>query len=59
MTRKTALAFIAQWADEHIERNDVEIVRAMTETELLNLHEGNFARYGVRPSEFKSWREIW
>lgn len=29
------------------------------ETELLSLHEGNFARYLVRPSEFKKWQEEW
>lgn len=59
MTRPAALAFIAQWAGEHVVSNDVETVRAMTEAELLNLHEGNFARYGVRPSEFQHWREVW
>jgi DNA-binding Lrp family transcriptional regulator len=31
----------------------------MIETELLSLHEGNFARYRVRPSEFKRWKELW
>ncbi len=29
------------------------------ETELLALHEGNFARYQIRPSEFHSWTKIW
>lgn len=29
------------------------------ETELMSLHEGNFARYMVRPSEFKAWKENW
>ena len=29
------------------------------ETELLSLHEGNFARYWIRPSEFRQWKEIW
>jgi hypothetical protein len=29
------------------------------ETELLNLHQGNFARYRVRPSEFNQWKEVW
>ena len=29
------------------------------DTELLSLHEGNFARYWVRPSEFKNWKTIW
>ena len=29
------------------------------ETELLALHEGNFARYQIRPSEFHTWTRIW
>ena len=29
------------------------------ETELLNLHEGNFARYMIKPSEFENWQEVW
>lgn len=29
------------------------------ETELMALHEGNFARYRIRPSEFKQWRMVW
>lgn len=33
----------------------IEIV----ETELLSLHEGNFARYYISPSEFKRWKETW
>lgn len=30
-----------------------------TETELQSLHEGNMARYRLRPSEFHSWRAKW
>ncbi len=29
------------------------------ETELFNLHEGNFARYMIKPSEFENWQEAW
>ncbi len=29
------------------------------ESELLNLHVGNFARYYISPSEFKKWQEVW
>lgn len=59
MTRKVALTFIAQWASEHIEKTEIEAFRAMAEAELLNLHEGNFSRYGVRPPEYQSWQLIW
>ncbi|MBU7577273.1 MAG: Fic family protein [Flavihumibacter sp.] len=29
------------------------------ETELISLHEGNFARYFVTPLQNKNWREVW
>lgn len=31
----------------------------VTEAELTGLHEGNFARYQIRPSEFAAWRKVW
>lgn len=33
----------------------VEII----ETELMSLHDGNFARYYVSPTEFRKWKEGW
>lgn len=36
-------------------RQFIEIV----DTELLSLHDGNFARFYIRPSEYKQWKEIW
>lgn len=29
------------------------------ETELMSLHEGNFARYWISPSAFKAWKQVW
>lgn len=39
--------------DDHIRFIEV------AEAELQSLHEGNFARYRVRPSEFEAWRRNW
>jgi hypothetical protein len=33
----------------------VEVV----ETEIMSLHEGNIARYRLRPAEYRAWRENW
>jgi len=35
------------------------LFREIAEDELLALHEGNFARYQVRPSEFQAWQQVW
>jgi Fic family protein len=59
MDRKTAVAHVTAWAAEHVEEGDREKFREIAESELLSLHEGNFARYAIRPAEFTAWREAW
>ncbi len=59
MGRQDAIAHIAKWADGHIAGGDREAFREMAETELMSLHEGNFARYRIRPSEYQAWQEVW
>ncbi len=59
MGRKDAAAHIADWTDGNIVAEDREAFREMAETELLSLHEGNFARYRIKPSEFQAWQEAW
>lgn len=59
MDRKTARAHLAATARDDIPAADQEQFIEVAETELLGLHEGNFARYQVRPSEFAVWRLIW
>ena len=59
MNKKQAAAHVAQWAKEKIEEADREQFREVAESELLSLHEGNFARYRVSPNEFKEWQKVW
>ena len=59
MNRKQATAHVANWTGEHIEQQHRERFQQVAERELLSLHEGNFARYRVRPSEFEAWQEVW
>jgi hypothetical protein len=59
MGRQQATEHVAGWTVEHIPQQDRERFRGIAEGELLGLHEGNFARYQIKPSEFKAWSEIW
>jgi hypothetical protein len=59
MDKKTASAHIAAWVEKNVPQDDRERFQAMAETELLTLHDGNFARYQVRPSEFAAWQKAW
>jgi hypothetical protein len=59
MDKKAALAHIRGWTPTHIGQPDRERFHEIVEDELLSLHEGNFARYQIRPSEFASWKNVW
>ncbi len=59
MDKKTASTHIGAWTTEHIEEADRERFRDVVERELLSLHEGNFSRYRIRPSEFAAWLTAW
>src|SRR3546814_325985 len=57
MDKKQAIAHVSAWTKEHIDQPEHAKFREIAEGELLSLHEGNFARYQIRPSEFAAWRE--
>jgi hypothetical protein len=59
MNKKIAAAFIKQRAAEDISPEDQARFIEVVETEIVNLHEGNIARYRLRPSEFQTWRKTW
>ena len=59
MGKKPALACIADWCRKNVEPTEREKFREVVETELLGLHEGNFARYQIKPSAFQAWQKIW
>lgn len=59
MDKKAASAFIRQRADQGLTRDDRARFVEVAETEIMNLHEGNIARYRLRPSEYQSWMDKW
>jgi hypothetical protein len=59
MTKREAIQWIAKEADEKISAEDRARFIEVVETELISLHEGNIARFRLRPSEFQAWWEGW
>ena len=59
LTKQQAYAHIKRWVNNAIPEADQQQFLEYTETELLGLHEGNFARYQLRPSEFNQWQNKW
>ena len=56
---ESAAAHVATWVEANVEASDRARFLHMAETELLGLHEGNYARYRVSAREFDAWREVW
>ncbi|MBX9724394.1 MAG: Fic family protein, partial [Candidatus Obscuribacterales bacterium] len=57
--REHAFRFIEEWSAENIPSDDRARFTEVVEDEITALHEGNFARYKVRPSEFDAWQKVW
>lgn len=59
MPRKAGSAHVRSKAGELVPPGDRDQFVEVAETELLGLHEGNFARYQIRPLEFAAWQDAW
>lgn len=59
LDRSATALQITQWIAGNIDSADQAQLREIVESDLLGLHEGNFARYQVRPSQFQAWKAAW
>lgn len=55
---KEATKLVNTKSDSLPEADRAKFIEA-TETEILALHDGNFARYRVSPKEFALWKSVW
>jgi hypothetical protein len=59
MNKKAATALVRQHAAEQVPLADQSQFVEVVETEIMSLHEGNIARYRLRPAEYQAWRRGW
>jgi hypothetical protein len=59
MDKKAATALARQCAAEQVLAADQARFVEVVETEIMSLHEGNIARYRLRPAEYQAWRQGW
>lgn len=59
MDKKAATAFIKKRATDGVPQAECARFIEVIETEVMSLHEGNIARYRLRPSQYLVWRETW
>jgi len=57
--KEQAIAYIHQFAAQHLAAPLQHRFIETVETQLLNLHEGSIARYRIKPSEFYAWQKNW
>jgi Fic family protein len=57
--REQAFKYLEEWSAKNLPLDERAKFIEVAEDEILALHEGNFARYRLRPSEFDAWRKIW
>ena len=59
MTKSAATKWIAKEAAREIAQADRVRFTQVVEAELISLHEGNIARYRLRPAEYHVWKATW
>lgn len=59
LDKAAAVAFIKRQAEKTISIKDQAKFIEAVETEIMNLHEGNIARYSLKPSQYLAWRKKW
>lgn len=59
ITKEQATTFIRHYAADHLPQESSAQFINVIEVELLSLHEGNIARYGITPDEFQTWSSKW
>ncbi len=57
--KANAISYVRSVAENQVPLKDQPSFIEVTETQLMNLHEGNIARYRLRPSEFEAWQIEW
>lgn len=59
LNKKSAIEMIRKRAQDTVPTEDRGRFIEIAETILLSLHEGNIARFRLRPSEYGAWQKTW
>lgn len=59
MDKARTARWIAEGATAKMEGKERARFIEVVETELASLHEGNIARYRLRPNQFDTWKKQW
>jgi Fic family protein len=57
--REQTFKYLEEWSAKNLPLDERTKFFEVSEDEILALHEGNFARYQLLPSEFAAWQKVW
>jgi hypothetical protein len=57
--KSETVAFVRGYAENRAAGQDQARLVEVIETQLLSLHGGSIARYRLRPSEYRAWKDDW
>ncbi|MCY4130042.1 MAG: Fic family protein [Gammaproteobacteria bacterium] len=57
--REATVALARRFASDEVAAQEQARFVEIVETEIMSLHEGNIARYRLRPSEYRAWKKGW
>jgi Fic family protein len=59
LSKAQASRWVEEWSSGNVPAEDRDRFIEAIESDLFGLHDGNFARYKVKPSEFYAWKQAW
>lgn len=59
LPQTAAKTWIEEFTKREIPTEDQSEFHSVTLQEVFSIHEGNFARFKVRPSQFEKWYKVW
>jgi len=59
MDKQTTTSYLRERASAELSPDERDRFVEVVETEVMNLHEGNMARFRLRPTEYRSWKDTW
>jgi Fic family protein len=59
ITKEQAITRISLLAEKQIAANDRTRFINVVHTELLALHDGNIAKFKIKPTEYYAWQKVW
>ncbi len=59
LDKPQSIVLVNQWTAQHIKEDDRNKFIEVVQDELLALHLGSIAKFGIKPQSFNAWWQVW